>query len=291
MTNKIKSFTDKLSIKFIVNLLLVIGILSTIFFVISNINIDSNQLSFFGWTAPTGTFPIVWLSIIIGLLDGFNPCELWVLAFLVGVLSQLGNYKRMLLVIGVFLTTSMVSYYIMLLSLLKAQQWVLENAFIIRILHIAIGILSLVVALTFAYHIVVNYMSQCNMISIEKKNKLDKLANKIGSSPTVSLSILAGIIGLSLSLTMVELLCSIQLPLIYTSVLATLSLPSYQYYLQLLLYDIAFMTQNFIVFFIALKTLKTASLHKLDKPLKWIGMIVMFMLGIIIIFKPDLLAL
>jgi hypothetical protein len=50
-------------------------------------------------------------TIVIGLLDGFNPCAMWVLLFLLSLLVNLRNRVKMALVAGTFVAVSGLVYF------------------------------------------------------------------------------------------------------------------------------------------------------------------------------------
>ena len=50
-------------------------------------------------------------TIIIGLLDGFNPCAMWVLLFLLTLLAYTQSRKKMFIVGGTFILVSGIVYY------------------------------------------------------------------------------------------------------------------------------------------------------------------------------------
>ena len=77
-------------------------------------------------------------AVVIGAIDGFNPCAMWVLIYLITVASQIQDKKRAWMLIGIFLTTSAILYYILLAG------WL--NLFLIakvRFVMIVVGIIAL----------------------------------------------------------------------------------------------------------------------------------------------------
>jgi glutaredoxin len=50
-------------------------------------------------------------TVALGLLDGFNPCAMWVLLFLLSLLVRLQDRRRMALIAGTFVVTSGAVYY------------------------------------------------------------------------------------------------------------------------------------------------------------------------------------
>jgi hypothetical protein len=50
-------------------------------------------------------------TIILGLLDGFNPCAMWVLLFLLSMLVNLHDRRKMFLIGGSFVAVSGIVYF------------------------------------------------------------------------------------------------------------------------------------------------------------------------------------
>jgi ABC-type protease/lipase transport system fused ATPase/permease subunit len=121
----------------------------------------------------------------------------------------------------------------------------------------------------------------------EKKQKIfDKLKN-IAKQNNLWLA-LGGIIILAFAVNLVELVCSAGLPAVFTQVLAMNSLPKFAYYLYILLYIFFFMIDDLIVFFIAMFTLKmTGITNKYARYSSFIGGLLMVIIGILLVFKPE----
>ena len=51
------------------------------------------------------------LAIVLGFIDGFNPCAMWVLTFLLSILLYAKSRKKMLLIGSVFVLTSGLIYF------------------------------------------------------------------------------------------------------------------------------------------------------------------------------------
>ncbi|OQX94145.1 MAG: hypothetical protein B6I17_00370 [Tenericutes bacterium 4572_104] len=58
-------------------------------------------------------------AIVLGLVDGFNPCAMWVLVFLITMLINYNNRRRMWLIGITFLFTSALIYFMIMASWLK----------------------------------------------------------------------------------------------------------------------------------------------------------------------------
>ena len=59
------------------------------------------------------------ISIVIGFVDGFNPCAMWVLLFLIGMLFNMKDKKKMWILGLTFLGTSALVYLLIMLAWLQ----------------------------------------------------------------------------------------------------------------------------------------------------------------------------
>ena len=62
---------------------------------------------------------VLLVSIVIGLVDGFNPCAMWVLLFLISTLLGMKDRKRMWIIGLTFLLTSALVYMVIMLGWLE----------------------------------------------------------------------------------------------------------------------------------------------------------------------------
>ncbi|KKQ34626.1 MAG: hypothetical protein US52_C0052G0008 [candidate division WS6 bacterium GW2011_GWA2_37_6] len=63
------------------------------------------------------------ITIIMGSLDGFNPCAMWTLIFLISVLLGLKDRKRMWLLGTIFIATSALVYFLFMAAWLNFMLW------------------------------------------------------------------------------------------------------------------------------------------------------------------------
>jgi hypothetical protein len=98
------------------------------------------------------------------------------------------------------------------------------------------------------------------------------------------------IIFLAFSVNLIELVCSAGFPAIYTHMLSLSDLSTLQYYLYLLLYVFMFMIDDMVIFVIAMVTLHAAGIStKYKKISSLVGGILILLIGILLIFKPEIL--
>ncbi|MFH1536656.1 MAG: thioredoxin family protein [Patescibacteria group bacterium] len=226
------------------------------------------------------------LTILLGLLDGFNPCAMWVLLFLIGLLLNTKDRKRMWLIGGVFLITSAVVYYLFMAAWLNVFIFV---GFLL-ITRIIIGIIAIVAGVIHIKDFFKYKKGECKVEDAKTKLKISERARQIVNSKKALPVTLLGIIALAFSVNLIELLCSAGLPAIYTSILTANNLSAPVYYIYLAIYIVFFMIDDFIVFLIAMFTLKMAGFTgKFSRWSNLIGGIIILLIGLLFIFKYDLL--
>ena len=126
----------------------------------------------------------------------------------------------------------------------------------------------------------------CDVTDEKKRTKIMTAIRKIVSEKSFGLALI-GIIVLAAGVNLLELLCSLGIPVVFTQVLAINNLNVLHYMIYILLYLIFFMIDDFIVFIIAMTTLKVTGIS--NRYTKWshlIGGIFMALLGILMLFKP-----
>ncbi len=227
-------------------------------------------------------FSLPMITVIIGALDGFNPCAMWVLVFLISLLLNMPNRKRMWLLGSAFIITSAVVYFIFMsawLNLLLFIGWLFWVRFIIGLVALGGGVYNL-------KEFFVNKEAACKLVDADKKNKYFSKLKNITQRSSLFWSLI-GIIALAASVNLVELVCSAGLPAVYSQILALNHLPIWQYYLYLLLYVFIFMLDDLLIFILAMVTLKLTGLT--TKYTRWshlIGGLLMLVIGLLLIFKP-----
>ena len=230
------------------------------------------------------SFSLPVATIIIALLDGFNPCAMWILLFLITMLINMKDRKKLYILGSIFIITSGLVYFVFLaawFNLFKFIGFVYWVRTVIGIVAIFSGVLHIRDAL--------KSKGGCRATDEKKRESIMERIKRIISEKSFLLSAL-GIITLAISVNLIEVVCSAGLPAIYTSLLSTVPLTTSEYYLYLILYIIIFMLDDLVVFFIAIKTFEVTGIAK--KYTKWsslIGGIIILILGIILIVRPELL--
>ncbi|MBU1148795.1 hypothetical protein KKI23_01755, partial [Patescibacteria group bacterium] len=221
------------------------------------------------------------LTVVIGALDGFNPCAMWVLLFLISLLLNMKDRKRMWILGSAFIITSALVYFLFMVAWLN----ILTFLGFLKWIRIVIGL----VALGSAYYNLRKWWqnrSGCPVAKNEKRLKTFEKLRTIVGKRQLWLALL-GIILLAFAVNLVEVICSAGLPVVYTQILTLNDIPTSQHYLYLLLYIFVFLIDDLIIFIVAMVSLKAVGLTtKYTRASALIGGILMLIIGLLMIFKP-----
>lgn len=225
------------------------------------------------------------LTIIIAALDGFNPCAMWTLLFLISLLLGMQNRMRMWLLGVTFIVSSAAVYFLFLSAWLNLLLFI---GFIL-IVRIAIGLVALGGGGYYLKEYFFNKHAGCVSTKTEGRKKVFAKLKQLTHEKHFLIAFI-GIILLAIAVNLVELICSAGLPAVYTQILTMSQLPTWQYYGYLLLYIFVFMLDDLLIFFGAMITLKMTGISdKYSQLSHLIGGIAMVIIGVLLLFKPELL--
>ena len=245
------------------------------------------------YSVDTGLFGVVSLkdvslpifTIILGAVDGFNPCAMWILIFLITMMFSMHDRFKMWILGLTFIFTSGFVYLCFMLSWLSLASF-LSSVVLIRFL-IACFAVSFGMVNIYRYFKSLNSDVGCDVTDKKKRVKIMERIKKIVNEKSFLLSIL-GIMLLAFSVNLIELLCSLGIPVMFTNVLAMNELSTLEYVIYIGLYLIFFLIDDILIFVIAMKTLKIKGIsNKYTKYSHLIGGIIMVLLGILMVIKPE----
>lgn len=114
------------------------------------------------------------LSVLMGLLDGFNPCAMWTLLFLISLLIGINDRKKMWILGSTFIIASASVYFIFMSAWLNL---ILFLGFIIWV-RLLIALLALIGGGYNIREFFVNKINGCKVTGKEERRKVfDKLKN------------------------------------------------------------------------------------------------------------------
>ena len=228
------------------------------------------------------TLPLI--TVVIGLADGFNPCAMWVLLFLISMLIGMKDKKRMWILGSTFLLTSALIYLIFMMSWLNLANLLISVVWV----RVIIAIVSLVGGIiNLRGYIKHRKVSGCDVVDDKKRNKIITRIKKFTTEKNFWLAIL-GVIVLAISVNVVELACSAGLPVMFIEILSLNNLTAIEEIIYIVLYMLFFLLDDFVVFVIAMTTLSlTGVSSKYGNLSKLIVGILMLFIGLLLMFKPE----
>ena len=225
------------------------------------------------------------VSIIIGAVDGFNPCAMWILLFLLSLLISTKDRRKMWILGLTFILTSGVVYLLFMLSWLNVAKYTSSIIFV----RYLIGIFALVFGSINLYRFIKGLKQKdvgCDVTDAAKKRKIMDKIRKILSENKLLFAII-GIMLLAISVNLIELLCSLGLPVMFTEILGLNDLSHFEYGIYMLVYILFFLVDDLVIFIIAMKTLKLKGIsNKYMKYSHLIGGLIMLITGLLMILKP-----
>jgi len=224
-------------------------------------------------------------TVVIGLIDGFNPCAMWVLLFLLSLLVNVKSRSRMLAIAGTFVVVSGLAYFAFMAAWLNVFMLVGLS----RIVQIVLGVVALVIG---AVNIK-DYFALGRGISFSiperAKPGIYARVRKIVRAESL-LAAIVGAIVLAVLVNVVELVCTAGLPALYTHVLVQQGVSTAGRYAYLALYNLAYMFDDGVMVGIAVVTLGQKKLQeRAGSILKLVSGLVITLLGLALLFAPDAL--
>ncbi|TEU16871.1 MAG: hypothetical protein E3I25_04225 [Dehalococcoidia bacterium] len=219
------------------------------------------------------------LAVILGLVDGFNPCAMWVLVYLISLIATLRDRKRIWLIVGSFVLASGVLYFLFMTAWLNAFLfigYVKPLTTVIGLVALGGGILQIRGFIETKGAIV------CEVTDEESRKKTMTRIQKIVSSP-LTLGTIAGIIALAFLVNSIEFVCSAAIPAIFTHVLSLASLTTLQYYGYILLYVLFFMLDDLVIFGSAAIAMNSGLGERYAKYFRPVGAAILIILGVLLL--------
>lgn len=228
------------------------------------------------------------LAVVLGFVDGFNPCAMWILIFLITMLFNMKDRKKMWILGLTFILTSGIVYLMFMLAWLNLATFISKIAFI----RLLIAVIALVVGLINVYKYIDSLKKKDEGCDVVDKKDRKKIMEKIISITHEKKFIIAllGIMVLAASVNIIELMCSIGIPLLFTQILAMNNLSTFSYMIYMFIYIFFFLIDDIVIFVISMVTLNVTGLStKYTKYSHLIGGIIMLIIGLLLIIKPELL--
>jgi thiol-disulfide isomerase/thioredoxin len=228
---------------------------------------------------------LLYQTITIAGLDGFNPCAFFVLFTLLGILLHVHSRNRLLLVGGIFVFFSGFIYFIFMAAWLNI--FLLTGK--IAAVTFAAGAVALVIALINIKDFFLFRKGVSLVIPEKAKPKLfDRMRRLIKATSLPS--VITGTVVLAVAANAYELFCTAGFPMVYTRILTLRHLSQAEYYLYLVLYNVVYVIPlaAIVLFFAVTLGARKLTEHQ-GQILKLVSGMMMLCLAVVLLTRPELL--
>ena len=222
-------------------------------------------------------------TFLIGLVDGFNPCAMWVLVFLLSVLVGLNSRKKLVLIAGTFVVVSGLAYFVFMAA------WL--NVFVligfVRWAQVVLGLLAVAIGSVHVKDFFAFKKGLTLSIPESAKPGIYARVRKIATAENLPVALGAAVV-LAVLVNTVELLCTAGLPALYTQILSARGYPWWLNYLYLSLYIVAYMFDDTLLLIAVVVTLSRRRLQESEgRWLKLVSGLVILVIGVVMLVRPE----
>lgn len=230
--------------------------------------------------------PVMLSTALIALIDGFNPCSLWVLTILLALVIHSGSRKRVLLVGSTFLLVTATIYGLFIAGVFGALNFMLMSGWI----HWVVALFALVFA-------VVNikdyfWFQRGVSFTIDERHKpgIYRRMRGLLADGRSTAALIAGTALMAAGVALIELPCTAGFPVIWSGIVASHDVGWAFFAVLLLLYLFIYLAIELVIFIIALTTLRVDRFEeKHGRVLKLVGGVIMLALALVLVIAPELM--
>ena len=231
--------------------------------------------------------PLLVTTLAIAFIDGFNPCSLWVLTLLLGLVIRSGSRRRIALVGLTFLLTTATIYGAFIAGMFGILALVVHLGWVRWLVGgLAIGIGTIDVKDYFWFKTGLS-------LTIDERHKpglyerMRGLLDPARSAPTLVLATIVMASGAAL----VELPCTAGFPVIWNGIMLEHGVTGLGYAALLVVYILVYLSIELTLFAVAIVTMQ---MHRFTENtirlLKLFGGSIMIALGLVMLLRPELMA-
>jgi glutaredoxin len=245
--------------------------------------IDVPMLRWFNGTLDPAKLGMPLFTIAVGLVDGFNPCAMWVLLLLLSILVNLNDRWKILAIAGTFVFVSGAAYFAFMAAWLNVFEWIGY----LRPVQVALGLVAITIGMIHVKDFFAFKQGPSLSIPDAAKPGIYDRIRRIVNAENLPAAI-AGAFALAVLVNVVELLCTAGLPALYTSILSQQGYGMADRYGYLLLYILAYMFDDAIMVAGVVWSLSRFKLQETGgRWLKLFSGSVILLLGLVMLFRPE----
>ncbi len=204
-----------------------------------------------------GERSLVFATLLIGFVDGVNPCSLWVLSVLLALVLHSGSRARVFAVGSLFLVVTSALYGLYMLGAYSALDYAGEARWIragVAAIAGAFGVMHLKEYVTTA--------GPSLTISAARKPGLYRKMRGLAAVDRSLPAVLGGTIALAVGVSLLETPCTAGLPLLWTDMLAERNVPAGGAAFLFAVYLTVFLLDELVLFGAAVVTLRATKVQE-----------------------------
>jgi len=234
-------------------------------------------------TVNLSELSLVPATVLIALLDGVNPCSVWVLTFLLGMLLHTGSRRKIIFAGIAFLFTTAAVYglfivgVVKVLGLLSFTRWI---RYAVALLAVAMGAINVKDFFTFKRGVSLT-------ISGKNRRRIGERLRRLVSGEKSAFALAAAAVFLAGGISLVELPCTAGFPVIWSNLITSADTGSGAFTGLLILYLLIYLVDELVIFSAGVIGFKRISMEeKHGRYLKLFGGTVLISLAAVMIINP-----
>ncbi len=229
----------------------------------------------------------LWVStLLISLVDGVNPCSIWVLTMLLAITLHAGSRKKVVIIGLVFLTITAAIYAVFIAGLFT----------MLTVINF-VGWIQVLVALISLFFAIINikdyfwYKEGLSFtIPDDKKPGLFQKMRRVVDASQSFWGLVGATAVLAAGVSLVEFSCTAGFPVLWSNLLVSQNVSGVTFGFLLLLYMVVYQLDEMVIFFTAVYSLRASKLEeKHGRLLKLVGGMLMLSLALVMIINPALM--
>lgn len=225
-------------------------------------------------------------TLLISIVDGFNPCSIWVLSMLLAITLNSGSRKRVLIIGFVFIFVTGLIYAMFIGGLFTIFSFISFVGWI--------QVIVALVALTFALVNIKDYFwykeGLSFTISDEKKPGIYKGIRRVMNADQSIWGLIGATVVLAAGVSLVEFSCTAGFPMLWTNLLATHEVTGLAFLGFLFIYMFVYQIDELGIFLVSVYTLRKTKLEeKHGRILKLLGGMLMLTLAAVMLINPSIM--
>lgn len=240
------------------------------------------EIPFLGKVQTSQASPFI-STALIALVDGFNPCSLWVLTMLLALTLHTGSRKKVIVIGLVFLTITAGIYALFIAGLFSVLSVAGFLVWIRVLVALVAGFFGAVNLKDFFWY------KQGFSLSIadEKKTGIFKKMRDVLEASQSFPAMIGSTAVLAAGVSLEEFSCTAGFPVIWTNLISSQNISGATFLLLLTLYMVIYQLDEMVVFGVSVVTLKASRLEeKHGRVLKLVSGVLLLTLSLVMLINP-----